>query len=251
MPNEIRLDVSNPGPFAISPVRVRTNKRRSDDKDQRECNLSRHDRPSKPEAAEGRCRRAPGARRSATRGRLAGPARSRSRTPAATLTRNAKSNRRVSTADCRAFAAASRGRNAMSARMASGASSDPERSTGKREQDAVGKKLPADSPARSAQCQSCADLPVASRSARQEETRDIQAGQAQQHRRRCEQDPEWLRQPAPQSGMALRSRSEFECRREKPLPALRRDSGESGAACVLVQHRLEPGLQPCLSLRRA
>ena len=109
----------------------------------------------------------------------------------------------------------------MRARMASGASSDPEQSTSKREKDAVGEKLPADSPARSAQRQPCADLPVASRSARQEETGDIQAGQTQQHRRRCEQDPEWLRQPAPQNGMALWSRSEFECRGEKPLPALR------------------------------
>ena len=133
--------------------------------------------------------------------------------------------------------------------MASGASAAPQRSTGKREQHAVGKKLPSDSPARRAQGQSRADFAVASRPARQEEAGDIQAGQTQQHRRRGEQDPEWLRKPAPQSRMALGRRSEFDARREKPLPALGGDVGEACAASVLVQHRFEPGLQARLSLR--
>ena len=45
--------------------------------------------------------------------------------PAAMLTRNANSRRRKSMPDCKAFAAVSRGRNAMSARTASGASATP------------------------------------------------------------------------------------------------------------------------------
>jgi hypothetical protein len=53
---------------------------------------------------------------------------------------------------------------------------DAEQSTSKREKDAVGEKLPTDPPSRRAQCQPCADLPVASRSARQKETSNIQAG---------------------------------------------------------------------------
>ena len=132
------------------------------------------------------------------------------KTPAATLTRNANSNRRESTADCRAFAAVSRGRNAIRALHGKRGEHTPERSAGKRDKEAVGKKLPADPPARSAQRESRADLAVASRSARQKETGDIQAGQTQQHCCRCEQHPERLRQPAPQTGMALWRRSEFE-----------------------------------------
>jgi hypothetical protein len=95
----------------------------------------------------------------------------------------------------------------------------PERSTRQREKDAVGKKLASDAPARSSQGEARADLPVTCRSARQEETRDIQAGQSQQHRRGGQQNPERLREPAPQNGMTLGSRGEFECRGEKPLPA--------------------------------
>src|SRR4029077_17737085 len=87
-----------------------------------------------------------------------------------------------------------------------------EEATVQRKQDAIGEQLPADPSARSAQGQACADLTPASRSVRQEEAGDVQAGQSQQHSSGCEQDPERLRQPATQPGMALRSRSEFEAR---------------------------------------
>ena len=203
MPNEIRLDVSNPGPFAISPVSVRTNNARSDDQDQRECNLNRDDGLSKPDAAKCQCRLAPGA----TRSTIARPACRAGakplRTPAATLTRNAKSNRRESTDGVQGVRrrVARQERDERPHRKRGEQHS--ERSTSKREQDAVGEKLPADPPARSAQRQPCADLTVASRSARQEETGDIQAGQTQQHRRCREQDPERLRQPAPQNWNGL------------------------------------------------
>ena len=220
---------------------------RSDDKDQRECNLSRHDRPSQPEAAEGSAARSLSEEMSDPRPACRAGAKP-VRKPVATLTSNAKSNRRVSTTDCRAFAAASRGRNAMSARMASGASTTP--------------SDPPASASRTLSARSCrpirpreapsANRVLISRSRADPRARNRPAtfrqARAQQHRRRREQDPEWLRKPAPQNGMALGSRSEFECRREKPLPPLGRDSGKSRAACVLVQHRLKPGLQPCLSL---
>ena len=61
MPNETRLDVANPGPFAIRSVKSSDKQRRSDHQDQRECNLNRHDRLSKPDAAK--CRAAPLAER--------------------------------------------------------------------------------------------------------------------------------------------------------------------------------------------
>src|SRR5438046_1249131 len=50
--------------------------------------------------------------------------------------------------------------------------------------------------------------------------------------------------------MALGSQSESQCRRKKPLPPLGADFGEAWATCVLVQHRLKPGLQSCLRLRQ-
>ena len=39
--------------------------------------------------------------------------------------------------------------------------------------------------------------------------------------------------------------------RQSPLPALSRDSGEPWAAGVLIQHRLEPRLEPGLRLGQA
>ena len=232
MPNEIRLEVSNPGPFGHQSRQRSHKQRRADDQDQRERNLRRDDRLAKPDAAECGAASLPERRGSATRGRPAGPARGRSggrrpRSPA-----NANSNSRESTSDCRAVRGGVARQERDQRPHGKRRERHAEQSTGQREQDAVGEKLPSDPPARRAQRQPRADLPIASRSARQEQPGDIQAGQAQQHRRRREQDPERLRQPAPQDGMALRRRRELERRGEKPLPALGRDLRETRAgAC--------------------
>src|SRR5213593_4803601 len=48
--------------------------------------------------------------------------------------------------------------------------------------------------------------------------------------------------------MTLWSRSEFQCRSEKPLPILSGDFGKFREAGVLFQHGFEPGLEACLGL---
>ena len=81
----------------------------------------------------------------------------------------------------------------MRARIAMGANTIPEQSACQCQQHAIGEKLPSDPSGGSAQGQPRADLPAASRSARQEKTGHVQASQAKQHRCRREQEPEWLR----------------------------------------------------------
>ena len=75
---------------------------------------------------------------------------------------------------------------------------DAERTADEREQDAVGEKLAADAAARRAQGEARADLSVPRRSAGEEETGDIQAGEPKQQVRGGEEHPERLRQAAPQ-----------------------------------------------------
>ncbi len=52
-----------------------------------------------------------------------------------------------------------------------------------------------------------------------------------------------MREPAAQGGMTLGSGSQLQCGGEESLPPLRGDVGEPGSSRILVQHRLEPGLQ--------
>ena len=125
---------------------------------------------------------------------------------------------------------------------------DPEQSARQRDQQAVGKKLPRQSPARCAERQPCANLTIASRSTRQEQTGDIQASQTQQAPRLPRIAPTTVPTAAALAGMTLWRGSEHQRGIEEFLPAFRRDYGKSWAAHILLQHGLEPRLQPCLQL---
>ena len=125
-PNDTRLVVWNPGPFAISASRVRTNRAAPTTKVNvraictvtiilRMRTLPKAVPPRSRSAVKSECRCAcqPGAR----------PL----RRPDATLTASAKSKRRESTPACNAFGAFPCGRNAMRIRTASGAAAVPSR----------------------------------------------------------------------------------------------------------------------------
>ena len=187
MPNETRLDVAKPGPLAINASRVRTNNAAPTTriKVKAICAVTITFRSrTPPNAVPPRSRSDDTSERRPACQAGARPL----KTPAATLAPKREEQQSASRRPRakRVARGASRGRNAIRVRTASGAATAPEQSTGKRDQQAVGKKLPSESPARSAQRQPCADLTIASRSTRQEQTGDIQTGQTQQHRRHRE-----------------------------------------------------------------
>src|SRR5437868_11001096 len=74
-----------------------------------------------------------------------------------------------------------RGKERDESSHGNGSHCDSEQSPSERDQQALGKKLPCQSPARSAEGQPCANLTITGRSTCQEQTGDIQASETQQH----------------------------------------------------------------------
>src|SRR5215469_6100384 len=124
---------------------------------------------------------------------------------------------------------------------------DAKQSTTKRDQKALGKKLPCESPTRGTYCQPGGNLTRTGRRPRQEETRNIQTDQPQQYCRRGKQHPQRFRQLHPQVGMPPWSRRERERRIEIPLAAFSSDHGKAGAPHILLEHGLKPWFESRLS----
>ena len=203
MAKETRLEVSKPGPLASSPVERAQEQRGADDEDQGEGHLQRDDalrrrtppKPVPPRSRSELIRLSPPAWRAGAR-----PL----RRPAARLAKKREGEQAKAEARRAArWRRASCGRNAISARMASGASGDAEHTTGEREEEAIGEELAADAAAGSAESEAGADLAAPCRAAGEEEAGDIQAGEAEQNAGGGEQEPERLGQAAAQRRMAL------------------------------------------------
>ena len=177
MPNETRLDVAKPGPFAINASRVRTNNAAptTSVKVKAICAVTITFRSRTPPNAVPPRSRSDDTKR--TPPCLPGRSQAAQNARRHTCDKREKQETRV---DARVQSGGGRSLGKERDKSSHGKRSrcDPEQSPGKRDQQAVGKKLPPKPPARSAQRQPCADLTIASRSARQEQTGDIQTGQS-------------------------------------------------------------------------
>ena len=169
------------GPFGEQTGERAQKQRGANEENEGEGHLEGNDRTCGGGRRRSRCRPARGAKLT----RLSPPAwRAGARPlkrPAAMLATNAKASRRRLRAARTAVAARSCGRNAMSARMASGATAAPRTPPAKARSTAIREELAPDAAAGSAESEAGADLAAPCRAASQEQAGDVQASEAEQN----------------------------------------------------------------------